>query len=258
MRVELYSGAGNRFLLVEDDGAGRDWAALARERCPEPRFVEGGADGLLVVDRRGELPRMTSFNPDGTLPEACGNGLRCIAWHLLRTGSPSPLRIAAVAGERSAELVQADGDAALLFTTMGEALVEPLLEGLPPVPGLLGAHAVHVGNPHAVLLVEDERPLELAAPSRELARHPAFPRGVNVSFLARREGRWHLRVHERGVGETAGCGTGATAVAATLLDPSGGEVVVHMRGGPLRVRREPGGDLSLAGEARWLGTVEAP
>jgi diaminopimelate epimerase len=253
LRLELYSGAGNRFLLAEEDGSGRDWARLARERCAEAVFDGARPDGLLVVDRGGVLPRMTSYNPDGTLPEACGNGLRCIAWHLLRTGAASPLRIAAVAGERRAELVRADGAVAELFTSMGEALVEPLLEGLPPVPGLLGAHAVHVGNPHAVLRVEDERALELEEPARRLAGHPAFPRGVNVGFLARREGRWHLRVHERGVGETEGCGTGVTAAVATLLAPGDGELEVVMRGGPLRVRREADGSLALAGEARWHG-----
>lgn len=256
MHLELYSGAGNRFLLFEDDGRERDWPRLARGLCALAAFPEGPADGLLVVDRGCTPARMTSYNPDGTLPEACGNGLRCIAWHLLRTGSPSPLRVMAVAGERWAELIHSDGPVAELFTSMGEALVEPLSSGLPAVPGLLGAHAVHVGNPHAVLRVEDERDLELGGPSAALSAHPAFPGGVNVGFLALRDGGWHLRVHERGVGETDGCGTGAVAAAATLSDLGQAEAVIRMPGGPLRVRRDRTGELCLAGGAVWLGPLE--
>lgn len=256
MRVELYSGADNRFLLVEElESARRDWAAAARVWCAAPHVDGARSDGLLVLDRRGPVPTLVIYNADGSRPEACGNGLRCVAWHLLRAREATEVVVATDAGQRRVRLVEAAGDEARLFASMGTARAEPLtLEGAQSL-GVASAHAVDVGNPHCVLRVEDERDADVDGLGAALQRHTAFPRGVNVGFLAHREGRWNLRVFERGVGETAACGTGACAAAATIATGAG-ETTLYMRGGPLVVRRRADGEVELFGPARWCGAQE--
>jgi len=256
VKLELYAGAGNRFALAQASGDEPTWAELARELCARELFGEARPDGLLVVrEARGSDPRMEIYNADGSRPEACGNGLRCVAWHLVRTGHGGGARVDTDAGVRRFELLEARGDAAEMYVEMGEARVQDTSASLPVVPGLVAAHRVHVGNPHCVLRVDDERLDGLAELGRRMQSHPDFPEGVNVGLLARRDEAWRLRVFERGVGETEACGTGACAAVASLALPAGTTEIV-MRGGILRVRQEEDGALHLSGEARHHGSVE--
>ena len=256
MRLELYAGAGNRFALAEAPGVEPTWAELAREVCARELFGEARPDGLLVVrEARGHDPRMEIYNADGSRPEACGNGLRCVAWHLVRTGREGGARVDTDAGVRRFELLEARGEVAEMYVEMGEARVHGISAPLPVVPGLVAAHRVNVGNPHCVLRVEDERVDGLAELGRWMQSHPDFPEGVNVGLLSWRNGAWHLRVFERGVGETEACGTGACAAVASLVLPAGTTEIV-MRGGTLHVRQDEGGALHLSGEACHHGWVE--
>ena len=249
MRFELYSGAGNRFLLTCEDRAGRVWADVAREACSRSTFDDQPADGLLVVEGAHDgRARMLIFNADGSRPEACGNGLRCVAWHLERTGHGQVLRISTDAGERRVQVVRREEARAQLLAQMGEARELALRAPLPVIQGLRSARHLNVGNPHCVLQVEDERIADVERIGRILQTHPDFSEGVNVGFLAVRDAGWYLRVWERGVGETEACGSGACAAAMTMTAP-GEEVVIHMRGGPLRVRRDAGLGVELYGEA---------
>ena len=256
MLFERYSGADNRFLLTTAALAGAAAERLAREVCRRELFAGQRADGLLVVEKRGEnAPRMTIYNADGSRPEACGNGLRCVAWHLARTEQGTTFTIATDAGDRRARVVEARGERADLFVEMGTVEHGTLEKPWPRVRGLIRAQRASVGNPHCVLRVEDERELDTRAIGQVLQTHSAFPRGVNVGFLAQREGRWCLRVFERGVGETAACGTGACAAAATVADQPG-EVSIHMRGGELRVVLDAQRNAQLLGQATYHGTIE--
>ena len=256
MRLDLYAGAGNRFALAEASGGEPTWAELAREVCARELFGGARPDGLLVVrEAAGTDTRMEIYNADGSRPEACGNGLRCVAWHLLRTGREGVAQVDTDAGVRRFELLEARGEAAEIYVEMGAARVQGISAPLPVVPGLVAAHRVNVGNPHCVLRVEDERLEGLAEIGRRMQSHPDFPEGVNVGLLACRDGGWRLRVFERGVGETEACGTGACAAVASLALPAG-TTEVAMRGGVLRVRKEECGPLHLSGEARHHGRVE--
>jgi len=253
VRFERYDGAGNRFLLVADLPSGSGAAELARLACARPSFDGSRADGLLFLSRDEDgARRLVVHNADGGRPEACGNGLRCAAWHLLREGAETRVLLRMDVGERRARLLARDGARAELRASMGRADVSELTLGLPPVPGLQRAHRVSVGNPHCVLRVGDERLVDVDGLGRELQAHPDYPDGVNVGFLARRGGAWRLRVFERGVGETEACGTGACAAVATLREEGAiaeREVSVQMAGGCLRVLPAADGELELAGTA---------
>ncbi len=286
------SGAENLFVLVDGllGPLPADPAALARELCAEP-FPAGPPadgrlpDGILLLSAPSSADADAALeirNRDGSRPEACGNGLRCVAWYLLREGrtAAEAARIETDAGLREVRLVdppslpassspRADATAAAeardiprratLLASMGPPRCSAPDPPLALEPGERDALAVHLGNPHVILRVDDERAIDVPRRGAALQHHPAFPAGVNAGFLATRAGRHHLRVFERGVGETRACGTNACAAAAylTLREGLTGPLEIHLPGGPLRV--EPTHDeLLLEGPAEWLAAFESP
>jgi diaminopimelate epimerase len=253
----LFSGAGNRFFLHQGAIEERDWSRLAGEICRNTAVRGGGADGLLLVspDADAEV-RMTIWNADGSRPEACGNGLRCVGWWLHTSGRVprgGRMRVATDSGVREVEVLESTGGRALVRAEMGRATTFELTE--PPSLDEVAAMGVHLGNPHCVLRIDDEREAPVEEVGSAMQDHPDFPRGVNVGFLARRLDRWRLRVFERGVGETAACGTGACAAAAVIGTP-GRRVEVEMAGGRLGVEVGEGGRVELLGDAVYHGEVE--
>jgi len=263
----LVEGAGNRFLLFDlvrgaraNDGAraaseAGDRAHLAREACARARV-----DGLLFVERDpdGTL-RMVIHNADGSRPEACGNGLRCVAAWARRAGLAPEGRfaIATDAGRRAAEV-----GAAGVRVSMGCAEVGAEIELAGPRGERLVGTPVQVGNPHFVLAREalpDRDMLELGP---FLGRHARFPAGTNVELVVRAgEDRFEARVWERGVGETAACGSGACAIAAWAFARGAGRGAIHVRlpGGVLTVGAEVAdATASGAGELWLTGPVSFP
>lgn len=253
---QLYSGAGNRFLVVRGEECERDWSECARASCERSVFEGERADGLLLVASAEEDAdaRMILWNPDGGRAEACGNGLRCVGLWLHRAGATGRRRVATDAGVREVEVLEVDGATARVRAQMGRAERFRLAA---PLPGLAAppATGVRLGNPHCVVQVLDERTAPVESLGEALQTNRDFPAGVNVGFLARRDERWYLRVFERGVGETAACGTGACAAAA-VVGAEGETIELEMPGGTLRVTLAPGGELELVGEARFHGEVE--
>jgi diaminopimelate epimerase len=122
--------------------------------------------------------------------------------------------------------------------------------------GRVSATLIDMGNPHCVLWVEDERSARVSELGPLLERHTRFPERTNVEFAALRDGQWRLRVWERGVGETAACGTGAcaTAVAALLERRARSPVELRLPGGILTVEWADAGDVWLTGSSQLLGS----
>lgn len=227
-RLHKYHGLGNDFVLLDRRAGGGDVsAAVARALCDRRHGM--GADGVLVL-----LPshtadvRMSIHNADGSAPEMCGNGLRCVAKHVLEQGGgrPAALQVETDAGVLTARARWRGAEVEELEVDMGPArLTSPqlpsALTGAPmvgtPVPGTpFHGTAVSMGNPHLVLL---DAPLEQASvwgPQLEVSR--GFQERTNVEFLGRDEAGLRVVVWERGVGLTLACGTGACAalVAAML------------------------------------------
>ncbi|MEM8981521.1 MAG: diaminopimelate epimerase [Pseudomonadota bacterium] len=189
------------------------------------------------------------YNADGGEVEQCGNGARCVAraWHDHHASGPQ-LTLDSPAG-----LIEADVDANAVSLNMGPPRVPApdlptIASQATPLASIdaLGQSwplwLVSMGNPHAVLLVDDiaAAPVDTLGPA--LQQHPAFPAAVNVGFLAVvARNKAMLRVYERGSGETLACGSGACAAAVaghlagrldsrTTLTLPGGDLVVSWRG----------------------------
>jgi len=257
-------GLGNDFIIFDSPVAGfapgRElWQRLAA------RHTGIGFDQALMLEKPrqpGSTAFYRIFNADGGEVEQCGNGARCIAALLSRRGTApgatmtletaAGLVRARVAGEK---LVAIDlgipnfSPEALPFEAPSEADVYLLeVEGEDIEIG-----AVSVGNPHAVLSVASVATAAVERLGPAIERHPRFSQGVNVGFVEIIDrSRIRLRVHERGVGETLACGTGACAAVAVArargqLDA---DVQVGVRGGELRVNwAGPGEPIWLTGPA---------
>jgi diaminopimelate epimerase len=256
VRFEKWEGLGNDFIVVESLAMTSE---LARRLC-DRRFGIG-ADGVLVVART--RPRMQVWNADGSRPEMCGNGLRCVAGYLSAHGaSGRALSIETDAGEKRCEVAR-EGERYEVLVEMGRARL-----GAPLVVSAHGAEhrftSVDVGNPHAVTFeLYQEETIDRVAPV--VATAPAG--GVNVEFCRPRApeageaARIDVTVWERGVGRTLACGTGACAVAAAAceqgLTPFGAPIRVVLPGGALRITVADGSlELLMQGPARHVFSGE--
>lgn len=233
LQFEKWEGLGNDFVLV-DDPAASIGPAEALILC-DRRFGVG-ADGVLVVDRRGPLPRMIVWNADGSRPEMCGNGLRCVAAHLAAGGAgESALTVVTDAGEKACAVTAASTNRFDVTVEMGAARARGELAFL--VDGREHRFLdVDVGNPHAITFADyDEAAIDHVGPAVAVA-----PRGgTNVEFCRVEAERIRVIVWERGVGRTLACGTGACAVAAAACDTGRASFGV-----PIRVAL-PGGELII-------------
>lgn len=260
-------GIGNDFVLVEaGERPGAAWSGLAPVLCD--RHFGVGGDGLLVVGPEPEgAVRMWMYNPDGT-EDFCGNGLRCVARYAFDRGwgHGNAVRISTIRGSRTAEMLSTGGDQ--VRVDMESPRFDPehipmRLDGEQPIDyelplsvGTLRITALSTGSTHAVTFVdslpEDD---EFYRISPEVERHPRFPERTSLMW-AKVDGRdrLSLRIWERGVGETLGCGTGACAamVAARIRGDVGPEATVASRGGELLVSWNPGSPLLQTGPAQYI------
>ena len=255
-----YQGIGNDFLLMDgrrSDGAGDHLLAqlnpaMIRRLCH--RRLGIGADGVILAlpaQQGGDL-QMRVFNADGSEPEMCGNGIRCLARFIADQDGdacPTQLRVETLAGVMRPTL-QASGevevdmgepqlDPAAVPTTLGGGAQRALAERLLVDGEVLEVTAVGMGNPHAVVPVADLSQVDWQRLGPILEGHPVFPARTNVHFLqVLNTERLRLKVWERGAGPTLACGTGACAavVAAHLLGLVGRQAVVELPGGNLMIR----------------------
>lgn len=243
-RFEKWNGAGNEFIIIEDDGTVTDPASFAIEQCDKDEGI--GADGvlLLALDTRKHPPRvsMRLFQPDGSTAAMCGNGARCAAkWASERTGDDVVI-VDTPAGERRATI---ENDSVSI--EMGRFSFEPSdipADASSPIidqrVGDLIITAVNTGVPHAVSFVPDIDAIRLEEVAPPIRSAALFPDGTNVSIAEERAGEYFQRTFERGVeGETVACGTGAVAIAAVAYKNGavgvGEKVVVRPPGGELQV-----------------------
>ena len=238
LTFEKFEGLGNDFLLVSPETEGAFDRTLVPRLC-DRRFGVGADGVLLVLPPSGEgVARMKVLNADGSVPEMCGNGLRCVALLVAeRLGIESgEVAVETDAGARTCRVVRSPAGA-VIDVDMG--VVRVTGERTIAVGGLsFDLTLADAGNPHAIAYRDDpERDLDVAG--LLLATHASFPRGTNVEFVRWRDGAIDVSVWERGVGRTLACGTGACAVAAVAAGRGEGEP-----GRPLRVRL-PGGELSI-------------
>jgi len=259
MKAELLSGAGNLFALVDGRGGDAPDGGGAARWCEAALHVgDQAADGLLVLlESEVATARLVIWNSDGSEAAACGNGLRCAGWYLLREEGAEEVLIETVTGTRAVRGEAWETGASELVAELGEVKVEPITEGLDLLEGERAAWRGDVGNPHCVFLVDDVRAPGFEARGAALQTDAAFPDGVNVGYLAEGADGWKLRVFERGVGETGACGTGAAAAAAVLQAALGLTlpVTLALPAGRLKIARGPDLGLSVAGGVERLGAL---
>ncbi len=251
-------GAHNTFVLVDERPRTRDsYAALARDVCaPEGPF--DGADGLLVVgDAVGAVAEMRIFNADGSEPEMCGNGVRCVARYLVDRGAGDAFTISTVAGPIVTKIVSHDPFEARIDVGPVSFAADGTTETIEVLGRSWSFVAASLGNPHAVAFVDDVAAIDLDALGRAFNAHARFPQGVNlhIARVASNEPQTlDVRHYERGVGLTQACGTGAVASAAVAIVARGfaSPVTVRVPGGTLRVAWQPGGTAQLTGPAEPL------
>jgi diaminopimelate epimerase len=257
-------GTENDFVLLPDhDGSVHGDLSAERVRALCDRRAGIGGDGVLRVIRSSALrppaePARTAApewfmdyrNSDGSLAQMCGNGIRVFARHLVEEGlvpAEGPIPIGTRAGVRT---VTHDDEAWTVemgvARLLGETKVSVDDRSWP-------ALHVDVGNPHAVVLLDD------LAEAGRLYDEPGYdeslyPEGVNIEFVVRRgDDHVEMRVHERGSGETRSCGTGACAAAVAAAGQEAGDGPgqwrVDVPGGELAVSRDGDGRVHLTGPA---------
>ena len=257
-QAQLVSGAGNLFVLFDAREGHAPSAEEARIWCECAAGKLGrAADGLLVLREELGATRLVVWNADGSLAAACGNGLRCAGWFLLHETGRKEVTLETEKGPRRVCGATQDGGAEALTADLGVVRVTPLGDELPLLVTEQEAWRGDVGNPHCVFLVEDVYAPGFEERGATLQAHPLFPGGVNVGYLAQQEGRWKLRVFERGVGETAAGGTGAAAAAHVLHAALGVPLPVELElfGGRLRITLEASGGASVTGPVECLGPL---
>jgi len=205
LSFEKWQGLGNDFIVVEGDVSSEQ----ARDLCNRRRGI--GADGVLCVERLGtDAVRMIVRNADGSRPQMCGNGVRCVAgWAALR-GASRGLFVTTDAGDMRCDLRQTGRASFEVSAEVGIARVGDDFD-FAHAGRCWGFTSVDMGNPHAVSFdAFDQADVDAVGPALE--RH--IDGGANVEFCRFAPNRIEVVVWERGVGRTLACGTGAAAVAA--------------------------------------------
>ncbi|MCX4784189.1 diaminopimelate epimerase [Streptomyces sp. NBC_01264] len=260
-------GAGNDFIVVPDpDGHLHLTADDVKALCHRRTGI--GADGLLRAVRSTAEPEAESMsaqadwfmdyrNADGTNGSMCGNGIRVFARYLADAEfcRPGLVSIVTRAGIRQVRIPPADATDDAITVDMGR----PRLPGPENIkvtvePRHWSALNVDMGNPHAVAFIDDlAHAGELTVPPT-VTPAAAYPDGVTVEFVTiRGPRRLSVRVHERGVGETSACGTGASAAVAALRQREKhtgmGHYTVDFPGGCLRITVDADETFQLTGPA---------
>lgn len=248
-----YEGTGNDFVVLEGDAAARFDERSAPRLCD--RHFGVGADGVLLIlpGGPGAVATMRVINADGSAPEMCGNGLRCVALAVSERAGVDPASVVIDTGAgRKLCSVQRAVDVAQVTVDMGEVRY---LEARELIVGgtSVTVHKVDAGNPHAILFAP-QAPSERARLGPLLETNPEFASRTNVEFAEVDARGIALTVWERGVGFTLACGTGAcaAAVAAWQLGlVQDARVEVRLPGGPLIVERaQEAGRVIMTGPAR--------
>ena len=252
MKFTKMHGCGNDYVYVN----------LFEEQIGDPakvsiavsdRHFGIGSDGLITIGP-SEIAdfRMRIYNADGSEAEMCGNGIRCVAKYVYdhKLTDKTEITVETCAGVKTLQLTVEDDKVTLVRVDMGEPILTP--DEIPVVadgdrvvdePIVVDDKewrmtCVSMGNPHAVVFVDDVAHFELEKYGPLFENHVRFPKRTNTEFVqivSRNEAI--MRVWERGSAETWACGTGtcATVMACILNGLTDNEVLVHLRGGDLRI-----------------------
>ena len=250
MKFTKMHGCGNDYVYIN----------LFEEKVDDPaklstivsdRHFGIGSDGVITIGPSDIADfRMRIYNADGSEAEMCGNGIRCVAKYVYdhKLTDKTEISVESGAGIKYLTLYTKDGKVEQVRVDMGEPILEPdkipvIADGSCVVDEPIEAGGkqwrmtcVSMGNPHAVVFVDDVADFELEKYGPLFENNPRFPKRTNTEFvqiISRNEAS--MRVWERGSAETWACGTGtcATVMACILNKKTDDKVLVHLRGGDL-------------------------
>ena len=253
MRFTKMQGAGNDYVYVNCFEETVENAPELARRISDRHFGVG-SDGLILIAPSDKADvQMIMYNADGSRAQMCGNGIRCVGKYAHDRGitDKTVLTVETLAGIKTLTLhLGPDGQTESVTVDMGEPELAPekipvRADGARAVDILIEAAGqtwratcVSMGNPHAVIFVDDVDALDLPKIGPEFEHHALFPERTNTEFSqVLPDGALKMRVWERGAGETLACGTGAcaTLVAANLTERSGRAATLKLRGGDLAI-----------------------
>ena len=260
-------------------GLGNDYVYVNcfEEKIDNPpavaRFVSDrhfgiGSDGLIMINPSKTADfEMEMYNADGSRGEMCGNGIRCVAKYVYDYGltDKTQISVETLGGIKYLDLTVEDGKVSLVKVDMGKPELEadliPIISEREQVidePIEVDGKEYHMtgvamGNPHAVIYVDDVKGLDLEKIGPKFENHERFPKRINTEFVHCIDRQTvEMRVWERGSGETLACGTGACAVAVSsiLNNLTDTQVTVKLLGGDLQIEWDREKDrVSMTGPA---------
>ncbi len=249
-------GLGNDFVIIDDRNGNISkrihYGKLAKKLCS--RHFGIGADGIiLILDSEIMDIKFRIFNADGTEAEMCGNGMRCFAKYLYdnKIILQKKFKVETLAGTVIPEVFLCEtGKVKNVKVDMGIPLLAPgkipfesskdraVNEPVVVHGKKLFLTAVSMGNPHAVIFVDDIENIDIEKQGKRIENHERFPKKTNVEFVqVINENEFKMRIWERGAGETLACGTGACAalVASNLNRKTLENALVHLKSGDLKI-----------------------
>lgn len=253
MKFTKMQGCGNDYVYVN---------GFTEKIADKPAFVKAvsdrhfgvGGDGAIFINPSEEADfEMEMYNADGTRAEMCGNGIRCVAKYVYDKGLTDKEQISIVSfgNVKYVDLYVKEGLVSSVRVNMGEPILEA--EKVPVKSAMKRSvdepvtvngkeyrmTCVSMGNPHAVVFMEDVANLDIASVGPLFENHQVFPNRTNTEFVEVVD-RTHvnMRVWERGTGETLACGTGccATVVAGVLNGLTEEKVTVRVLGGEIEIQ----------------------
>lgn len=234
---------GNDFVVLDGVSQQLKLSSEIARKLADRHFGVGCDQILLAEPGESTDFRFRIFNKDGSEVEQCGNGARCMAWFLRQRGLSDKNEISVQTLKSQMVLrIEDDGD---VTVEMGvpefepskipfDAAIKDLYYSLQLEAIEVDIAALAIGNPHAVLEVDDIAKARVDIIGPEIESHPRFPERVNAGFMQIVSPRHiRLRVYERGVGETLGCGSGACAAVVAGIENGklGHQVKVSLPGG---------------------------
>lgn len=253
LKFSKMHGIGNDFPIIDESKGEVIPEAEKAEACRflcHRNFGVGGDGVLFVVPSEVADIGYRMFNPDGSEAEMCGNGIRCFGDFVYRKGilKQEKMTVETKSGIKTIEITLEDGEPALFKVDMGTSTFktkeipmiadeDEFLNGeLEVLDETYAVTAISVGNPHAIIFVEDVSAVDIDKFGPAIECHEVFPEKINVHFVqVISENEGIMRTWERGAGVTLACGTGATstAISGYKLGLFDSEVLLHLPGGDL-------------------------
>ena len=218
-----------------------------------------GSDGMVFISKSDVADyKMRIFNADGSEAKMCGNGIRCVGKYLYDKGyvNKTDITVETLSGIKDLHLIVEDGKVVEVSVAMGAAIAKESIK-LDIDGNAVELTPVCVGNPHAVIFIDDmsDSPLTILGPKIE--KHSMFPDGVNVEFVrVVSKNELQMRVWERGSGVTMACGTGACASVAASVSKGycekNEEISVRLDGGALKIIILDDDSVIMTGPAEFI------